>query len=720
MKKLLLLSLIMFLACSVYSQQAITFHDDFSDNGNGWNVSESKDVKLSIAGGKYIYEVFNDWAYWISRSTGISAATRFDIEGSFVKTPGGGAGGSMGIMLTDNKWDRYMFLVNPSNGKFVITKNTSEKGGWEDISAWKESSAVAGEGKANVLKIHKENDVFTFFINGAEVFKLSKSAYYSKLNGYVYIQAGYDKIKMECDYLDIKYETDINMLPDCAKGYKKVNLGKNVNTEYSELCPLISPDGRTLYYTIRDSPQNKGGKSDDVYYCEATSDTTWSMRKNIGAPINTLSVNTLISITPDNNYALLMNKYNEDGEVYDKGVSSVVRGKKGWNDPKPIEIKNFENLSGNNEYCLSADGYALLMAIETKNTVGERDIYVSFKNKRSKTAEKLKIGGFLTDITGDIWSAPMNLGPIVNTKGGDFSPFLAADGVTLYFSSNGHKGFGDCDIFVTRRLDDTWKNWSVPQNLGPDINGPGWEAYYVVPASGKYAYMVTGDNTLGGTDIVRIELPASAKPKPVLLVRGKVLNAKTKEPIEAAIIYRELKTDEVIGTAVSNPNTGEYNIVLPYGKYYSFIADKKGFFAVNDNLDATNITEYAEISRDLYLTPIEVGTTVRLNNIFFDFNKATLKEESFPELNRVVDFLKDNRSMEIEINGHTDNVGSDDYNLKLSDDRSRSVYDFLISKGIDPSRLKFKGYGETRPVASNDTEEGKALNRRVEFVVLKK
>ena len=715
MRKFVLSCIVAFCFIPAFSQHPLAFREDFNDNSNAWNVSDSKDLRTSIANGKYVFEVFNNWSYWQSHGTGLSAANKFELEASFVKALGGGKEGSMGIMLTDIALDRYMFLVNPAKGQFVITKNINSNNGWEDISPWADNEFVAGEGKNNVLKIKKGIDAVLFYINGKEVFKLQNFKYYANLNGYVYIQAGYDIMKMECDYLDIKYETSINLLPDCIKGFKKVNLGSNVNTQYAELCPLISPDGKALYYTIRDSPENNGGaKDDDVYYCEALSDTTWSMRKNIGSPVNTRGINTLISITPDNNYALLMNRYSEEGEVRGKGVSSTSRSKTGWNPPAPLEIRNFENLDAYNEYCLSADGTTLLMAVETKKSIGQRDIYVSFKNKHGKMAAFINAGA------GDMWSEPMNLGPVVNTKGGDFSPFLAADGVTMYFSSNGHKGFGDCDIFVTHRLDDTWKKWSVPQNLGPDINGPGWEAYYVIPASGKYAYMVNTDNSIGETDIVRIQLPQSAKPKPVLLVKGKVLNAKTKEPIEAAIIYRELKTNEEVGSAISNPTTGEYNIVLPYGMNYSFIADKKGFFAVNDNLDATSITEYAEISRDLFLTPIEVGTTVRLNNIFFDFNKATLKEESFPELDRIVGFLKDNQSIEIQVSGHTDNVGSDDYNLKLSDDRSKSVYDYLISKGIEAARLKFKGYGETKPVATNDTEEGKALNRRVEFVVLKK
>ncbi len=221
-------------------------------------------------------------------------------------------------------------------------------------------------------------------------------------------------------------------------------------------------------------------------------------------------------------------------------------------------------------------------------------------------------------------------------------------------------------------------------------------------------------------DLVRIKMPQSAKPKPVLLIKGRVLNAKTNEPLEASIAYSELLTGVNMGYAVSNPTTGEYSIVLPFGKAYSFLADKKGFFAMNDNLDCTKIKEYAEITRDLYLTPIEIGNTIRLNNIFFDTNKSTLKNESYPELDRVVAFLKDNLAIEIEIDGHTDNVGADDLNNSLSSSRAKVVYDYLISKGISTTRLQYKGFGKTKPLASNETEDGKAKNRRVEFLITKK
>ncbi|MFN6040144.1 MAG: OmpA family protein [Bacteroidota bacterium] len=709
-----------FSLCS-FAQTKIHFRDNFEDNRNAWyENSNNNECQVAIKEGNYVFDVKNNSAYWQNRWFGISAATSFTVETSVIKQPGGYQNACCGLMLYKSNWDRLMFLINPTNGDFVFTKNTVQDNGWEDFVKWSTNDAIKSEGNRNVLRIEKTKNSIKLLINGKEVYSSSEVKIMEELSGHVHMQAGYGKIVAEFDYLEVSYETNVKMVEECLKGFKKVNLGSNVNSKHIEICPLISPDGKTLFFTSRDNPSNIGGKSDDIYYCDAINDTTWTPRKNIGKPLNNSGTNTMVSITPDRNYALVMNEYDKSGNIIGDGVSSAKMSANGWNNPEKIKIDKFQNKKPNVEYCLSADGNVLIMAIETDKTNGLRDLYVSFKNLRNNIADKNKADNMKNKTPKETWSEPMNLGPIINSKGEDFTPFLAADGMTLYFSSNGHNGFGNCDIFMSRRLDSTWTNWSEPLNLGPEINGFGWEAYYVVPASGKYAYMVSLENTLGETDIVRIEQNANAKPKPVILVKGRVINSKTKEPIEAPIIYRELKTNTEIGTAVSNAANGSYQIVLPYGTNYSLSSEKKGFFAVNDNLDASNITEYKEIERDLYLTPIEIGSIVRLNNIFFDVNKATLQDASFPELERIVKFLKENKGMEIEIGGHTDSDGPDEYNLKLSEERTKTVVGYLISKGIESSVLKFKGYGETNPIKNNDSEENKAMNRRVEFKVLKK
>jgi outer membrane protein OmpA-like peptidoglycan-associated protein len=353
------------------------------------------------------------------------------------------------------------------------------------------------------------------------------------------------------------------------------------------------------------------------------------------------------------------------------------------------------------EFCLAADGKTLLLSMQREESYGERDIYACF----------LRNDG--------TWTAPKNLGPNINTAADEGMPFLAADGKTLYFGSDGFSGYGSTDMFLTRRLDDSWEHWSEPQNLGPDFNTPEWDAYYTVPASGDYAYFVSRQASMGEADIFRAKLPASLRPSPVVLVSGKVYDAKSGKPLVADIHYEILPGGKDAGLAHSNPATGEYKITLPAGSMYGFRAEASGYVAVNENLDVKKITEYAEIQRDLKLVPVEVGQTVRLNNLFFDFNQSILKSESFAELDRLVELLKASPKMEVEIEGHSDNVGNDAANKKLSNDRAKAVRDYLVSKEISTKRLKTIGYGKTKPLASNDTEEGRQQNRRVEFTILK-
>jgi outer membrane protein OmpA-like peptidoglycan-associated protein len=274
-------------------------------------------------------------------------------------------------------------------------------------------------------------------------------------------------------------------------------------------------------------------------------------------------------------------------------------------------------------------------------------------------------------------------------------------------------------MYMTKRQDDSWQKWSEPQNLGPDFNTKDWDAYYTIPASGDYAYFVSNKNSIGALDIFRAKLPQSLKPEPVVLVSGKVYDSKTNKPLAADIHYEILPGGKEVGIARTNPADGSYKITLPAGSLYGFRAEVKGYIPIEENLDVKKIDDYKEIQRDLKMVPFEVGQTVRLNNIFFDFNKSVLHTESNAELDRLVQMLKQSKEVSVEIAGHTDNVGSDAANKKLSESRANAVKAYLVSKGVVASRLKVAGYGSTKPLATNDTEDGRQQNRRVEFTILK-
>ncbi len=493
----------------------------------------------------------------------------------------------------------------------------------------------------------------------------------------------------------------INYLPDKTFSNKPERLGPEINSKYHELAPVITQDGKRLYFVREGHPKNLGFmKMQDVWYSDIDSNGRFSESVNIGPPINNSYSNFVCSTTPDGNGLLLGNIYLRDGSMRDGVSMSYFDGTK-WSFPDSLNIKNFYNNNRNVSFSMSSSGKVLLMSLERNDTYGGFDIYVSFLNNDSS------------------WSEPKNIGPEVNTAGDEISPFLAADETTLYYSTNGETGFGSSDMFLSRRLDSTWTNWSEPENLGPEINTKGWDAYYSITASGDYAYFVSDSGLSTLSDIYRIKLPERVKPKSVALLSGKVLDSKTKEPVEATIKYQILSDGKEAGIAHSNAKTGDYKIVLPTGSNYGFLAEAEGFIAISEHLDLTKIGNYQEIVKNLYLVPIEKGQIVKLNNLFFDFGKSEILKESYPELNRVLRFLNEKPEIKILIEGHTDNVGSAKTNLQLSEKRAKAVADYLINMGIDRNRLSTKGYGNTKPVADNNTEDGRQQNRRVEFVILK-
>ncbi len=503
----------------------------------------------------------------------------------------------------------------------------------------------------------------------------------------------------------VPMEAKINLAENIQEGIIPERLGDNVNTTSKELRPLTSPDGKELYFSRRNHPDNVGGASDNEDIWVSKLDTVtgeWGKAENLSKPINNKHPNFVSAITPDGKSVMLVlgNKYKENGKMA-AGVSISTRIEDGWSVPKNFSIENDYNYSPKANYFIANNRKVLIMSVERDDSYGDRDLYVSF---------------FREDST---WSDPVNMGPVINTAAEESSPFLAADDKTLYFSSKGFSGFGNDDLFIARRMDDTWTNWSEPQNLGPDINSKDDDQFFMITPSGEYAYYSRGNKNTD-LDIYRLKIPVVYKPAPVILVKGKVINAKTNEPITAKIIYEQLDTGVEVGYTNADPTTGEYQILLPAGSNYGFLAMKDGFVPLSENIDLQELTEYKEIERDLYLVPIEVGVPFRLNNIFFDFDKAVLKKESFPELDRMLLLMNENPEMTFEIAGHTDWIGTDAYNNGLSQRRADAVQNYFIEKGIAASRLTSKGYGESRPVATNATDEGRAKNRRVELIILEK
>jgi outer membrane protein OmpA-like peptidoglycan-associated protein len=408
----------------------------------------------------------------------------------------------------------------------------------------------------------------------------------------------------------------------------------------------------------------------------------------------------------------------------------------GWSAPQKLDIPGYEDLSRDmySGAFMANTGKTILFYLSDEKNSFVNDIYVSHLGTDGK------------------WSRPESLGSDVNTYEYDeITPFLAADGVTLYFSSNRPGGLGSHDIWMTRRLDTSWKKWSTPVALKAPVNSKGWDAYFALDATGEYAYMSTTEGTNGNQpDLVRVKLDEQAKPNAVTLMFGKIVNAGDNTPVNATLFYDKIGGGNE-GNIYSNPD-GSYKMVLPYGGKYVIKTTADNFNPVTDTIDLTQPDGYKEIHRDLYLTPegyirvidpndkggsgkdgerksmddidesdiLEEGETITLENILFVFAKHYIQATSIDELNRLVRLMKANPTMHIEIAAHTDWIGSRADNLRLSEDRATAVKEYLIGNGIDASRIVAKGYGEDKPVMSNLTDEGRMLNRRVEFTVIKK
>lgn len=479
----------------------------------------------------------------------------------------------------------------------------------------------------------------------------------------------------------------------------KENIGKNVNSPYIELCPVVSPNGKRLYFTRWKHPDNIGkDKNQDIWFSDLQEDNTWGKAQLFPEPINNDDNNALCSISPNGKTIVLNNVYGRDGRM-EKGVSMSFLLRTGeWSFPNKVKIQNFSNAAKFSEYALAPNGKIMLMTTEMKGTQGGTDIFVSFALPDGQ------------------WSEPKNLGPVVNTADSESTPFIAPDGVTLYFSSSGHGGYGSNDIFMSRRLDDTWTQWSSPINLGPVINTLQWDGYFSVSAKGDYAYFSSVENSLGMEDIFRIKLPEKIKPVTLVQINGQVLKADGKTAIPAILEVKSLVNSDTLSIEY-DPYNGDFSFMWPAKNPFQITAKRKGFMSRTDRFDFSAEKNFRAINRNILLTELQLNKQYPLNNIVFEQSKSDLMAGAYPEMDKLVELLKENTGFKVLLEGHTDNLGDWNENLKLSKERVDNVKNYLILKGIAPERIQTKGWGGSRPLSSNLTEDRRKVNRRVEFTL---
>ncbi|MEO5601139.1 MAG: OmpA family protein [Cyclobacteriaceae bacterium] len=673
------------------AQLPVILHETFDDNRYGWFEGETVDHRVVLQKGKYLIDApEGGWMSYLAPY--VEKNKDFSIEATFTQIDGKNNNG-LGFIWGFDGQDGMNNFTFTSSGYFRIYSSDRELGVSDE---WRGTNLIKPIGKENKLKVERKKNLMFFYLNGKQVASAKAFPWHGKYMGFV----TYTKMKLTIDDFIFSHDIRINLPLKMGAPGAKENLGKNVNSRFDEVSPKISSDGKIIYFGRKHSPENTGGLQDkeDIWESRTPDGKIWSKGKNLGAPVNTPTTNNLISVSTDNNSFLFH---------IDDGFAFMHRTATGWSALEDQGIK-FNNESDFLEGSLSPDGKAILFVAKLKANAyyrsdeKERDIYVCQKK---------------TDGT---WSSPIHTGKTLNSAGDEYSPFLSADNKTLYFASNGRPGYGDVDIFMSRRLTEGWTHWSEPVNLGLGINTVGFDAYYTQPASGDFGYMVSNIKSEGLTDIIRFKLPEMVKPDPVILVQGKVLNAKTQKPLQAVIRFDDLNSRQEVGEARSDPRTGDFKIALPTGKNYGYHAEASGYLSVNENLELVNLLEYGELRKNLFLVPIEIGESIQLKNVFFIQSKARLMPESYPELDRLVRIMKDNGTIEIELNGHTEGRGDPKANVALSFERVGAVKQYLVSKGVSEKRIVGKGFGGAKPMVSNDTEENRRLNRRVEFKITKK
>jgi len=527
----------------------------------------------------------------------------------------------------------------------------------------------------------------------------------------------YEKNKIKFPNMYERFDKIIGLLNAPVENINMYNMGGNINSMGREYGPVLSPDMKKMYFTGREREDNIGGEDIFVSYYVTNK---WTIATPLTSKINTESNEYINSISADGNILVLFGNYIN---ALGRGDNFYVeRTAKGWSDimqfPEPINSKWWDA-----DAFLTIDGKAMIFSSERPGGIG--DYHPKGDYHHGMTWGNTDLYVVLKEEDGSWSKKAINLGPVINTPYTERTPFLHADGKTLYFSSDGNYGLGKSDVFKSVRLyDSSWTQWSEPVNLGKEINTPGEDWAYKISTDGKLAYFSTNNDVgFGEEDIYYVELPQKLQPaNDVVAITGKVLDEKGN-PVEAVIKWEDVEALKEIGQSKTDPITGEYYIVLPIGKYYAYFAEVKGYYSTVNYLDLSAVEAYKELQTNVEIVSVEElknsGKAIKIENIFFDFGSYALKEESYEALKLLFKFMTINPDESVEINAHTDNVGSESFNMSLSQDRANSVVQYLIQKGINKDKLIPRGFGESQPVASNDTEEGRALNRRVEFRVRK-
>ncbi len=468
------------------------------------------------------------------------------------------------------------------------------------------------------------------------------------------------------------------------------NLGDSINSTRSEYYPSFTIDDSLLVFT-----RLMQGFREDFYSSRLQADGNYGAASPIDGILNQEPSKGGIQMSPDGDWLFFAGNFPGVG-FGDFDLYYCQSTPSGWSEPMNLGTAINTDFWESSP-CISPDKKTLFFSSNRPGGFGGKDLYYSERQTNGR------------------WSLAMNMGAGINTAADDLAPFIHADNQTLYFTSGGHPGYGGSDIYLIRRQPDG--EWGKPENLGFPINTTDDDGSLIVAANGKTAYFASArTDSRGGLDLYRFELPEYARALKTQWVQGRVYDQTNQKGLPSAITLTSLQDSSWTERVVTD-ETGRYLITLPVGRSYSLTVSRQGYLYYSDAFNLEGNPTDSNYRKDIPLEPIKLNAAMALKNILFETNSFRLSPTSFVELDKLVALLMENNSLQIEIGGHTDNVGNLADNLKLSTNRAKAVVDYLVSKGIDLNKLSFKGYGSTRPLTENDTEDGRAKNRRTEIKV---
>jgi outer membrane protein OmpA-like peptidoglycan-associated protein len=625
MKNQLTLLLLFVLTAKLFSQ-SISYDENFDNNNRNWLVDNNEERIVYMEESRYVIEniLTNKNLLITNVVPSFSSSKDFVIEAK-MRMEEGSDQLQFGLIWGHKNGENFNCFSLNGNGLFKV--QSWNKNQITNLNTWSRNPAIKPKGKDNILKIESIGAVLNFYVNNEKVFSADKTPIMGPNIGF-YLEKN---IIIQIDYVKVTQELSINLVEDAVQGRKREPLNEGVNSLYNEVMPLVSQDGKNLYFVRRNHPLNTGDQiKDDIWVANAADSGKWNTAMKLPAPINNIDHNQALYVSADYQTMIVGNSYGSDGRVDGRGISITHKSGISWSIPEPIDIESYVNTLQQYAISFSANRKIMMLAVAGKDCMGAKDIYVSFQIDETH------------------YSEPINLGPVVNTYLDETTPFLAADEKTLYFSSDGHPGYGSMDVFVTKRLDDSWKNWSTPKNLGTEINTQYWDAYYNIPAVGDRAYMVSSVERMNNTDIISVKIPEAEKPELVTLISGVVSHAVNKQGLESEISFFNEENQKETGLAKSDIENGKYKIVLPQGMEYELLPMKKDYYASIKDVDLRDSANSKEKIIDIKLYPLEKGVIIPLERVVFDSSNI-LNPVAERELERLALLLDQYPNMRIQL-----------------------------------------------------------------------